>query len=767
LTDDPLATMRLTASEVLLERIGMRLQRVILSGLQFTTSAALLCGALSAAFAAEKPATSVATRVATFETGAGDRFFAASIQPSADPALLKQLRSRPAAIAIIVDTSASQVGDYRKDQLASLEGILSGLRAGDTVQIFASDVATTAMSQPIDATDKEAVKATVAKLRRRLPLGNTNLSAALESARAALVARPEDETRSIIYIGDGASIDTAGNEARMTTLVDAFRADRVSIHGLAVGPSKNVELMATLANQTGGDLLLVSDEQENMAVQLGKQLGQAATTSPIWVESIQLPTGLSSVQAKRVPPLRVDRDSVLLGTISGSPTGLAVLSGESSAGEVSLEADFALEPSHPDFAFLPGMVASAKGNDGLMLPTAGSAYLREAARVLATRATELAQASSVALQQGNRRGAQAVAEMALEADPNNTDAQAIKKLSAGGYRLVMKPQDDDPFGGLFGDEPAGAAADMPAADAPAAGDDPFGEPAPAAAAAVEPPPAPADVPPAPAPPAAVAPVPPAPAPAIGAPAERPSMLDSGAFDGPLPGDDELLEEPSGLLDAVAAERAEGVGRLRAEVRAQLRAARRLLDSNPVGVAGSLKNLLNRVETQPGVDPQIRQELQGQVRSAIQVASRREAAYIDAQATASQVVAAASQTEQLLQETFRREERLRTLSNQLNALIDEGRYDEADADVSRAIATLAATELAGTSVIGNQAILETQMLNNYVRGQRLKLLRERNYLDALALVEKSNIPFVDEPPIMYPDAEQWQRLSRTPYQCSVG
>jgi hypothetical protein len=141
LTDDPLATMRLTASEVLLERIGMRLQRVILSGLQFTTSAALLCGALSAAFAADKPATSVATRVATFETGAGDRFFAASIQPSADPALLKQLRSRPAAIAIIVDTSASQVGDYRKDQLASLEGILSGLRAGDTVQIFASDVA--------------------------------------------------------------------------------------------------------------------------------------------------------------------------------------------------------------------------------------------------------------------------------------------------------------------------------------------------------------------------------------------------------------------------------------------------------------------------------------------------------------------------------------------------------------------------------------------------------------------------------------------------
>ncbi len=52
-----------------------------------------------------------------------------------------------------------------------------------------------------------------------------------------------------------------------------------------------------------------------------------------------------------------------------------------------------------------------------------------------------------------------------------------------------------------------------------------------------------------------------------------------------------------------------------------------------------------------------------------------------------------------------------------------------------------------------------MLNNMFARFVCDLLRERNYLDALALVKKSNIPFVDEPPIMYPDAEQWQRLSR--------
>ncbi len=225
------------------------------------------------------------------------------------------------------------------------------------------------------------------------------------------------------------------------------------------------------------------------------------------------------------------------------------------------------------------------------------------------------------------------------------------------------------------------------------------------------------------------------------------------------GDADLLEAPSGLLGDVAAERALIASRLRAEVRAQLQAARRRLDTNPVGVAGSLKNLLNMVETQPDVDPLVRQELEAQVRSAIEVSSRREAAYVETKASQAEVVAAATQTEQLLNERFRREDRLLTLSNQLNSLIDQGKYDEADANITLAIAEVAGTELAGQSVIGNQAILETQMLNNYVRAVRLRLLRERNYLNALALVEKSNIPFVDEPPIMYPDAEQWQRLSR--------
>ena len=51
------------------------------------------------------------------------------------------------------------------------------------------------------------------------------------------------------------------------------------------------------------------------------------------------------------------------------------------------------------------------------------------------------------------------------------------------------------------------------------------------------------------------------------------------------------------------------------------------------------------------------------------------------------------------------------------------------------------------------------LQTYARDRRFRELRERNFVDAFSLVLKAHIPFVDEPPIQYPDAETWRRLSR--------
>lgn len=61
-------------------------------------------------------------RIATYRNETGDGYFAASIQPSADKALLAAVRKANADVAIIVDTSATQAGDFRDGSIEALRG---------------------------------------------------------------------------------------------------------------------------------------------------------------------------------------------------------------------------------------------------------------------------------------------------------------------------------------------------------------------------------------------------------------------------------------------------------------------------------------------------------------------------------------------------------------------------------------------------------------------------------------------------------------------
>jgi len=755
-------------------------------------------------------------RVATFRDAAGQAYFAASLQPPADDAVMRLVREAPARLSVVIDTSASQAGPFRAEQLAVLRGLLAGLRPGDEIQLFAADVKTTPLSGPIAAGDESAIREAVDKLSRRLPLGNTDLRGALEVARTSLLEAPSDRTRSVVYLGDAAALELAHNRQNLERLVDALRADRISVHSVAIGPTQNIELMATLANHTGGFLAVIGPEQAEIVSEIGRQMAATATVSPIWVESIELPAGMTTIQGNRLPPLRLDRDTLFFGTADQVLEGTIRVVGRTASGRVTMSGPAAVEADHPDFAFLPGFVSSARESEGLLLPTAGSGFLRHVARVMRQRADQLAIEGEEALQTGSLRGAAAITKMALENDPTNEAALSLRKRIVEGQRLVAQ-NENDPFGDLFGGpadpaDPAApaAATDDPFADPAAApvptpapadalGDDPFGDPATPAPAAA-PMPVPADAagddpfadpaPSAPAPAAAPMPVPadaagddpfadPAPAaappavrrpaaPAVAPPAARPPAAQppvprAGQPPRPMPprevvGADRFSEPSSGILDAVAARRAENEGRLRAEVRAQLIEARRRLETAPIGVSGGLKVLMGQIENQPDIDPQVRQELLGQVRSAVQAASRREASAIEAEAAAAQVAAAATQTEMLLQEAFRREDRLKTLSNQLNALVTEGRTRYADQEITPAIQEIARME-ERARVFNNQALLWTQMLNSATRMRELRLRRQRNYLDAFALVEEANIPFVDDVPVQYPDAETWQRMSR--------
>ncbi len=151
--------------------------------------AVLAMTAWSPALAADSDGANV--RVASFQTPSGDAYFAASVQPSATDTLLKAVRDSAADVVVVVDTSASQVGEFRRESLAALRTVIAQLRDNDRVQIFAADVRATDLSQTFDTAGGESTLQAIQKVQRRLPLGNTNLVTVIDSLRAALVAQPQ------------------------------------------------------------------------------------------------------------------------------------------------------------------------------------------------------------------------------------------------------------------------------------------------------------------------------------------------------------------------------------------------------------------------------------------------------------------------------------------------------------------------------------------------------------------------------------------------
>jgi len=301
--------------------------RLLLGGLTLATAAILPALAGKPAAAAEDDAQ---VRIVSYATPSGDGFFAASILPAASDSLLAATRQADADVVLIIDTSASQMGEYRRDSMAAVRTVCEQLDTNDRVRLFAADVKPTDLSGKFGSATASLTSAAVEKLGKRLPLGNTNLVSALDAARTALVAEPSNRTRSVIYVGDGASLEASADRKRFEALIDALRADHISVHSIVIGPTTHVEIPAILANQTGGVLGIADNREGARPVDIARAVGKSSTVSPIWLKSTKLLDGMQTVQKDRLPPLRLDRDSILLGRTSdlSDASGQLTLIGE-------------------------------------------------------------------------------------------------------------------------------------------------------------------------------------------------------------------------------------------------------------------------------------------------------------------------------------------------------------------------------------------------------------------------------------------------------
>ena len=304
--------------------------------------------------------------ISTYEEPGGETYVAVSVKL---PNLPRGENARQDHV-LLVDTSASQVGEHRQQALAVAKAFVDSLPAGHRVAVYAVDLQTQPLTEGFVPVRGAESQAALAKLQRRLPLGATNLSQALNRALADMES---SESSSILYIGDGMSAANLLPIEELTALTKTLRDRKVPVHSYAVGPRTDLQLLGALAQQTGGYVQFdMADEQLDAPSRVGEQLAQAVTAPIYYPQSV----GVEPASLKMLPntalPLRADRSTVYLG--QGRLTdGVTVrVAGDGVSQSLSVpKADFETGQT-----FLRNQYQQAEKTDGLSVAYAGNRLLR-------------------------------------------------------------------------------------------------------------------------------------------------------------------------------------------------------------------------------------------------------------------------------------------------------------------------------------------------------------------------------------------------------
>jgi len=672
---------------------------------------ALLVAAALAARGAVSHAALPEPSLQSYSTADGTTYFALSLLPN-----VPVNDGGKHDVLVLIDTSASQTGVIRQQSFSALAALLAGLGSEDRVRLVAVDLDAVPLSSGwAPASSPQTTQALVA-LKARVPLGATDMHAALTAALTAFDAG-SPASRNVIYIGDGLSSANFLALSDYRRLVDELVAKQVSVSSYAIGPRVDSQLLASLANLTGGMLAIEGESIDPK--QAGSFLAESVRAAVLWPTSVTLPKELEGIYPERMPPLRSDRDTIVLGKVTGNlPKELAVSMQAASGGKTrALRWTLAPGPVNPDYAFLPVLVEGSAHDGGARLITLGSAGLREARRIIDEGTELLGKLSRQALVSGNLDTAQRLADEALRRDPKDELATSVKeqlkKLSGPQGSVASQPIETKEFSNQQA--------------APPVPDPPVARP-------------PVTQPPVPQPPVAQPPVP-----------QPPTTF--APEPGPADAYDPINDGEGRLLENIEQHNRLMTDLIRTETENALREARALMSSNPGAVEDSLKLMLGRVLAAPELRAETRAQLRGQLEAALRETARR--------ATENDIIrqqeevarAAALDRLQIANDLMRREEKLVQLFDRFNSLMAEGRYLAADELGETEIARLA-PELP----ISQQAALVAHMTGAREADLALRMARQKAVVDTLGTVEVALMPFPDDQPVVYPPADVWQELT---------
>ena len=597
------------------------------------------------------------SRLATYDTSVGETTFALSL-------IAPEKSKAKADVIVLFDTSASQSGLYRQDSLEALSSFLKQLEETDRVKVMAVDIDPVSMSDGFVAGKSDKINAALKQLKNRVPLGSTDLVGAIESV--ANDFRADATAKNIIYFGDGVTKANLVDSGEYQNAVKALVKNKVSFSSFAIGPERDAAFLAALANQSGGNLFVDSDRLESSA-NGATFLVDTIHNAVVWPTDVQMTGNVKEIYPANVPPIRSDRDTILVGKFAKRGDLSIDLTGVSNNTKVKMAWKPKAEKANGDFAFLPQLIEDSKADKGLSMSTLGSAGLQESRRMILTAAESLSKMGEQAVRMGDTEAAKRLTNAALEKDPENINAETVKSLILQGNTISK---------GLILQE-------------------------------------------------------------------KEAFEEEG---------NALSEGDEGILRAQNEERARRNDRMVGEVEDTLGRAKDGIKTEPEIVADSLKVTLNMVENAADLDAGTRQDLKSRLVAMIKQANSAAVSKRSNDIITAQGKAAARERKRIIAEGMRKEERVKQLIEQFTALVNDDRGYEAleiipqvEEDAPRAPITSTSSEYG-------------KFKDNLSKVLEYRQKRWRGVWLTLWEAEKAGIPTPDEPPIVYPDPEFWQKIT---------
>jgi tetratricopeptide (TPR) repeat protein len=657
--------------------------------------------------------------VVTYQPAQGDPLFALQLKPKLEPT-----PRRPRDYLVLVSTSAGQAGAPWTAARQIAEAVFKDARAEDRVSLWCVSTPEPAFTKCLTGqfiSPKQQAKKVESALAdlggKQYPAGDTDLKGALTRALQTFADQPGERQRIVLYLGDGLSTHAPLSAADRAGLGKDMVAGQINFFSVPLGLKLDPHNLHGLATASGG-LVVRMQLLEDPLDEAMKRLEEAFAAPVLYptAKGLTMPAGVTEHYPARLPPLRPDAPTLIVGRMKQAKELAVRVTGNVVGRPVTVNVTEKVNDPEVDNFFLVGMAEQwKKARDQHATIRADRALVAAYEQNRLDRMDALATAQA-ALQQDALKEAKRWYERARQLAPNDVEAEAGLKIVANLQSGRLTRQDllreiNKPDRRVLKVTKGGVA--------------PLSR------------------------------------------EELVSLSQAGEAKqqpkaGPVPGAGGD-NTPENLLQAHRDRLLVEEQKLKQNVEANLRQARREMTADPDAAYDLIRSTLVRVRDHPDLSDRVRDELMRQLQNQLRTI-QLQGAEIKLRRAQDQVIAVEAQkirgeSVERLAEQERIEARFRVYRNLMNSARFERYATEKLLQGLRDMQTEATAQGKPWPLATQAAYLQTGANYNLQVWQELQRRRNLGFLAVLLEVDKSHIPYPDEPPIHFPPLATWQAITK--------